>query len=219
MRRILALGALFGVLAVPTQAQDFTSRATLRSAGNPLNTPFFSWDVDRFGGAVDMMCIDERHYVHLNQTLSPGAFFNINTMPQPLLDELGFNLPALETVAGYYDYLAVNLPDMNANQRRSAQVAIWEVMGTRRLANQTHAGTSSSAFLNLYDGFVRPEGYDYFVMLQESDLAAIRAGDLGGITQPQFTRVSVPEPGMVLLLTSGLLILGFVGFRRRRYEA
>lgn len=227
MRRILATFAAIGVLAVPAQAQDFTADAEFQGSGPPVNTPFFQWEVTGstlpgFGGQVDMLCIDERHYVSVGQDLTPGAFFDINTVPTDILTGLSYNTAALNTVAEYYDFLALNIGSMSNSLRKSAQVAIWQTMNT--WTGVAHGSTTRAAFDAYYasaqlNGYTRPSGYEYYVMLEESDLANIRNGNLNGVTQPQLARVAIPEPAAAFLFASALLGIGLVGIRRRAFEA
>jgi hypothetical protein len=230
MRRVIAMIAVFGMLAAPAQAQDATADAEFLGSGPPVNTPFFKWDLtnvtggmDNLGGETDFFCIDQRYLISNGETWEPGALFRISDLP-PGAADLGYDLGKLNVVAGYYDYMKQYraLGGNNNTFLRSAQTAIWEAMGTLDGGNGVGSGTFLAAYNSgdvLGNTFTRPGGYRYMVMFQESDLANIAEGNFDGIRQAQFTGVAVPEPGVILLLSAGLLGLGLTGVRRRRFNA
>jgi hypothetical protein len=222
MKRLFGVLAVTLAAAVPLQGQisdGATGTATFLGNTSTTNAPWFEFNVNTgsFNGNVDFMCVDANRYVYQN-TLYNVSFLELSSMTAA---PYGYDLDRLRDAALAYDAIAA---DPNLRGELGAQLAVWDLMGTRAGSQYGSTPTAGNWAYNRVmthvtaNRFGGPDfsRYAYYLMVGETADGYNRRYN---VLQPQLTRVGVPEPGMTVLLASGLLGLLGVGFRRRVADA
>ena len=207
LRNVAALAAL-AVTAVPASAQNFKF-----TSGNPYGTVTgFGFMVGPYRGqligepgspTIDIFCVDFLGRVQVGQTWTAN-FTNLggNLGDTRMVTELGLSQGNAQSRYQMAAWLSTQFRMDNKSQWSSIHGTIWNLMEGRTVVSMS------------------PSTQAYWLGLAAQNAGNINLGEWTIITDPNggkqefLTRDVVPEPATLILLGSGLLMLGLVAYRR-----